>query len=609
MRFIQNLPSIKFLADEAKNTFLRFPFTIIVAILATSYSIYAVEWDIRLDDAKLALTLALGIPLFFAMTLLRESKGWTSFRHKSIEFGIGTIFLTLHYFFTANDGTNNYYLKYLHISLGLHLLVAFIAFTHKRDKNEFWQFNRYLFLRIVLSVLYSGVFFCGLAIALVTFSKLFLFNISHNRYFELWLISAFVLTTWHFLAGVPKLVELKEDTSYPKGLRFFVQFLLIPLVSLYMVILYCYMTKILITWNWPNGYIGWLVSIMSVLGIFNLLLIDPEKQKAENRWISSYSKYYYILILPLLGMFFMAIGKRVSEYGVTEQRYFLIILGSLLTGLAAYFIFSAKKNIKVIPISFFAVVVLSLWGPWSAYNYSLRNQKSRAQKILEKYRLLVGNTTKVATVSVNSADERQLSSIFDYIIQNHGSDAISEWFPKSTLIALGRSNDAITVQKPRSQNAQALMEHLGLKYKDKWNLEQKSSFNFRSDLTIAPFSVAGFNNAVLVNFNTYGNENWKSVSLKGKDFSIGVEKSTSSFVIRENSKNVITLPMADLIKKLRAAQRTENPNNDLLTSHDQLTVEGGNDFVKVKLLIKDMIGEYNEDMPSINNLNGIILLK
>ena len=46
------------------------------------------------------------------------------------------------------------YCRFL-MSLALHLLVAFAAFTGKGQIQGFWQFNKTLFLRFLTSVLYG----------------------------------------------------------------------------------------------------------------------------------------------------------------------------------------------------------------------------------------------------------------------------------------------------------------------------------------------------------------------------------------------------------------------------------------------------------------------
>ena len=46
---------------------------------------------------------------------------------------------------------------------------------------------------------------------------------------RLWIVIAGVFETWFFLAGVPKnLEELDESDDYPKGLKIFTQYVLLP---------------------------------------------------------------------------------------------------------------------------------------------------------------------------------------------------------------------------------------------------------------------------------------------------------------------------------------------------------------------------------------------
>jgi hypothetical protein len=304
-------------------------------------------------------------------------------------------------------------------------------------------------------------------------------------------------------------------------------------------------------------------------------------------------------------MLFIAIGKRVTEYGVTEQRFFLIVLGGLLFGLAGYFIFSGRKKIKVIPISLFTVALLTLWGPWSAYNFSLRSQKSRAEKILEKNGLLTGNTTRRATATVSHEDESDLSSIFDYIIRNHGDAAIAEWFPQITITALGYNNCCSSSLKPRSQTAQALMEHLGLKYRrhNPRNLE----FFVQSDISENPFSSRGYDNAILINLSPY--QTWKKLPFKGKQLSIGVEEHNPKLIILENSKELVSISLAELIKNLRKVDRSADPTTEQFLPIDLLSIEGGNEQLKIKLVIRNLRGEFSDESPSIQYLEGIVFLK
>jgi hypothetical protein len=58
-------------------------------------------------------------------------------------------------------------MRFTLFAIGLHLLVAFVPFMVRDEMNGLWQFNKYIFIRILTSALYSGVLFIGLALALV----------------------------------------------------------------------------------------------------------------------------------------------------------------------------------------------------------------------------------------------------------------------------------------------------------------------------------------------------------------------------------------------------------------------------------------------------------
>ena len=254
----------------------------------------------------------------------------------------------------------------------------------------FWEFNRILFQRILQSVLFSTILFSGLAIALWAVQSLLGVKVDWKAYYFLFLSVAFLFNTWFFLAGFPlDWQELEDEYEYPAGLRLFVQFILLPLVTLYVAILYGYLVKILIIREWPRGTIGWLVSIVSVFGMLALLLGAPFAQPAGTPLDSALlTLVLYAGLFPLIVLLLMAIWRRLSEYGLTEDRYFLLVLTLWMTGMAIYFSFGRQSSIKVIPVSLALVAMLTLAGPWGPYHLSLRNQLSRLSDRLERLNIL-----------------------------------------------------------------------------------------------------------------------------------------------------------------------------------------------------------------------------
>src|SRR5581483_6799950 len=191
---------------------------------------------------KILMTLGLGMSLFFSVSIYLENP-FRIFKPRSLHLlGAGILLLAGFYCLSGGAATENFFLNYAQWALALHLLAAFSPFLGKGVTRGFWQFNRYLFLRLLLSALYAAVFYLGLVLALAAVDHLLGIKIHDKLYADIWVYSTGVLMTWHFLAGVPKKIsDLDRDDSYPGGLKIFTQYLLVPLVTLYLIILYLYL--------------------------------------------------------------------------------------------------------------------------------------------------------------------------------------------------------------------------------------------------------------------------------------------------------------------------------------------------------------------------------
>ena len=597
------MKSITFLINEALITFKRFPLVLIASFLTAATAIYFNHMDASLEQSKLVMTCLLGVPLFLACSLFVEGR---KIVHRPSIIALNLValsFLILYQVWINSNDTKGYEIGYIQLSFAIHLLVSFSAFIGRSDELGFWKLNKDFFVRILISFIYASVFFGGLAIAVAAVTNLFGMEFNQKIYFNLWAVSAFVLQTWHFLAGLPKnLAEPVEVYSYPKVLRYFVQYLLIPLISLYTVILYCYMTKILVTGDWPKGFVGWLISIMSVLGILNLLLIHPESKTVENKWITQYTKFYYIMIIPLLLMLYVAVGKRVIAYGFTENRYFLLILGIWLNAIALYFIFSTRKNIKIVPVSLFILTILTLWGPTSARSISLNSQYKQALAILKKYDMIDGAKLKAAQGNVTYDDEKSLSSTFDYIIQHHGTQALQDWIPESVIDSMRESTNTYSANYARNMRSTKIMSYLGVKYRYRYDYESDEYFHFSVKNSNESVILTNFN--YLVRIDTYGEAIFK---LRDDEYSLSFAEEKS--VIQLNKAGVV-LATVNMSAALDGIQETMKKENMTAVTQKLLTIDVADSVVPFTFAIEEISGHKREGgKHSIDHVSGFLLFK
>ena len=118
--------------------------------------------------------------------------------------------------------------------------------------------------------------------------------------------------------------------NYPKGLKNFTQYVLLPLISLYLVILICYEAKILVTLSLPVGWVSYLVLVFAIFGILSFLLVHPIATQTANLWMRTFNRWFYFLLIPLLGLLFWAILYRINLYGFTHERYYVLLFLDVL---------------------------------------------------------------------------------------------------------------------------------------------------------------------------------------------------------------------------------------------------------------------------------------
>ncbi|WP_449398242.1 DUF4153 domain-containing protein [Chryseobacterium wanjuense] len=271
-----------------------------------------------------------------------------------------------------------------------HLFVSFIPFLEQNVELKFWQYNKNLFVNIFLTAVFTGVLTGGVELAILAVDKLFDFNFDDRLYTDTLYVLLIFGSCFIFLLFNDKgLNNLEKDGDYPIVLKFFTQFILIPLLLIYVIILYFYSIKILINWQLPRGWVSYLILAYCIVGVLALLLVHPLKNENTKSWVKIFSKAFYYTIIPLIILLFVAIFTRILEYGYTEPRYFVLLLALWLLSIVTYFIFVKKGTIKFIPISLFAFGVFALIFPYlNAFSVSKRSQKAELLKILDEKQLL-----------------------------------------------------------------------------------------------------------------------------------------------------------------------------------------------------------------------------
>ena len=404
----------------------EYPMVLAMAFLAAISTISYISYDYNSQDQsfvylKFAWVASLGISVMFAIKMLSQRIG------KEIILQLfGLVFLVFFYFLLPlkeKEFTEVYAFLLIPTFILSHLLVSFIAFVRKDQELNFWQFNKNLFINIFLTAVFTGVLTGGIMLAILAVDQLFDFNFKGRCYsYTFSFLSIFGSSFIFLLFNEKGLSYLEKNGDYPVILKFFTQFILVPLLLIYAVILYFYSAKILINWELPRGWVSYLILAYSVVGILAILLVHPLKGDSTKSWVRIFSNVFYYTLAPLIILLFVAIFTRILEYGYTEPRYFVLIIALWLTTVVLYFIFIRRQTIKFVPVSLFVFGLFSLTFPYiNAFSVAKRSQKSELVKSLSDHNLLENGTINF-NKEIPNAVANDISDKFSFLAKRKEKD-------------------------------------------------------------------------------------------------------------------------------------------------------------------------------------------
>jgi hypothetical protein len=470
---MKQLFSLRRITAGIVSAIANYPLVIIMAVALGAESIWLIhheETDLFDEALPWMLAQGMGISLFFALhTVSRYRKLSRPVTAGILIAGIGVLYLIGYHFdyMMSMAREETMVLEVVGYALASHLLVAFLPFFRKNTLNGFWQYNKSLFLRAFTTILYTGVLFAGLSGAIAAIQELFDVEFTAKIFAYLWFVMAFPVSALIFCAGVPladDIDALEYSDDLPSGLRLFVQFVLLPLVVVYLCILYAYMGKIILSWTLPQGWVTILIMAFSVIGMLAMLLVHPFQQLTEHAWIKVITKNYYRSLLPLLVLQYVAIFTRISDYGFTSARWAVVAITAWLTFITVYKVFFKGKNIILIPSTLFIVAILFLIGPLSHKSISVWSQTAKINRLVKTLNLIDAKG-KLKVYKANATTDSLMGEIYSatrYLNRNHQCTGLEPFinFPteseiikemKSTFV--GETVIAATVEAPAPTTA------------------------------------------------------------------------------------------------------------------------------------------------------------
>jgi len=559
------------------DSFMRYPVTAILSV--TLMIILIIQNERNIDGIyetemlrRLAMTAALGMLASISLKHLQE-RFWQNRPSLIIVVPPTILIMGLYYVFFTEEMNRINTMRF--IGLILTLIIA-IFYTLKLKENEDYEpYVIRIFYGFFITVLYSGVLYFGISAIIFTINALFDAEIDGKWFFYFFLMVTFIFGALMFLSKLPEKDESYRDYPYSKALKILLLYIVIPLITIYTGILYVYFIKILVTQEWPRGLVSNLVIWYSVVSAAVIFFITPILE--ENKVAQLFRIWFPRILLPILAMMFMSIGKRIAQYGVTENRYFVVLLGIWVLLIMIYFIVKRKLSNIFIPVSLSIFALVSILGPLSAFSVSSFSQNQRFTALLEKNDMLQSGAIEPGT-DVSEEDRRNISSIVNYFDSRDRSKIkyIEEDF-----------------------EYQDFERVFGFEREDYYSYAETDYIYLSTEMDRSALDIKGYDYLYTVNYNSKTDET-NGITLELKD--------VTNLIIKENDEVLMDEDLSEDIMTI--VNKNEGMMEKGQISYEDSIILKENDKVSVKLMLRELAGrKSNETRLDYDYINFYILLK
>ena len=580
----------KNLFPDMKKGIGRFPVTVVFSLILFIVAIFTIESDFYIlpEEDLWIKYLIIAIPLSASVELIREkyleNKRSSFFRIISF-FGIFLFIFFLKIFFKNHFATET-------INITATILIFYILFYlipiiyRNKDKEKYLQS---VVGNQMITIGFSIVLFLGLS-AIVGTIDVLLINLPNTIYFDNFVFSASIFGVAFFVSRLKEKDESLKDYNLPKIVEVLICYILIPLILIYTAILYLYFVKIIFTLKMPKGIVSHLVLWYTTFSLFIIIMVTPITYK--NKFAKFYKKYFPLISIPLILLALFSINKRIFQYGITENRYLVVILVIwLLFNMILYIV---KNDVKWVLISYIFAILIAVFSPFNLVTVSINSQNKRLERLLIKNGIIQNGkiTNKNDKVSIKSKNE--IMSVIDYFYNNTSElkwkkiKILGKTYekPEDFMKVIG-ANDFWRSYESIDNQKKGVISEISLKINDGIKMTEAKGYDYL---------IYDFNVSDLLDTNEtkeFDNNNYKVV-LKNKNLMIkNIQKNTE--ILNINLNKIAT----EVYLKIKEKAKRQNQSYVKLPEND-LTYLSETKNSKYKIVFYEI--HLSED-DKFNNLN------
>lgn len=350
----------------------------------------------------------------------------------------------------------------LHSSPGLLLLLFLLLLSlaahsgQSRQNDAFWLYNRRLWFAAGYAVLAAMVLVAMVFLLAGSSEYLLSRQLPRGFYSSTMFVGLGAVAPLSWLTMISKR-DGRRETSLIEGEaadnmgHLLLQYLIVPLLLLYSLLLYRYAWAVAQGDAMPAGRLGPAILGYALLGMASYIMSYPWRRRGALLVRLFWKSWFVIALVPIL-LLGAAIYVRIDAYGLTEARYLLAMVVVWLLVLSFAFVVLRIEDLRLIPASLAALLVVGAFGPLGAMGLSLRSQQAQLAGLLARNQLLQNGRIAPGAgkaVALREGDEARIRSVLYFLEERGELRRLAPWFK-------GRKNNPFALTKGQLRSAVTL---------------------------------------------------------------------------------------------------------------------------------------------------------
>lgn len=268
----------------------------------------------------------------------------------------------------------------------------FLPFFREKDDIASWNFTLRMGVFAVLCTFACCIVSIGLVGLLWSLGPLFDISVDSRWHSTILTLMMLSIAPCIWLSRLPEGKEKYDHKAQTwKLLSGIVRWLFLPLVLLYMTVLYVYGIRIVFLTELPRGGVCWMVNAFMLGFVAIVILLYPQQRASGEHAEGSESlelrviRWMPFMAFPLLALMTIAIGRRIMDYGITVNRLYMATLNLWFYGVCIGLILSRGRRIHWIPLSFAALAFVTSSLPVNFYSITRHSILSNIERTLSTH--------------------------------------------------------------------------------------------------------------------------------------------------------------------------------------------------------------------------------